>query len=160
MPDLQGAPRKTLAPASGPPYQRGLIAPRVGTLMANPTEALSALATFIRLFNEGRDLDGILDLFSPDAQFWGTTQPEFGTDSGTIRQYFGSAFARRAGATVTASITGSDLQAVAADVVTVLGHWQIERGDSVNRLRFSLVMNNRDGRWLIVQFHSSPRPGA
>lgn len=126
--------------------------------MNEPTEALATLAAFIRLFNEGRDVDAIVGLFAPDAQFWGTTLPEFGTETDTIGGYFASAFSRRAGASVTAAITGSDIQPVAPGVVAILGHWQIERADSVNRLRFSIVLAKRADRWLIVQFHSSPRP--
>ncbi len=128
--------------------------------MSEQIEALSTLTTFIRLFNEGKNPDAIVDLFTPDAQFWGTTRPDFGTDTDVIKDYFASAFIRRAGASVTASVTGSDIQAVAPGVVTMLGHWQIERSDSVNLLRFSLVLNKRNDRWLITQFHSSQRPSA
>ncbi len=128
--------------------------------MSEQIEALSTLTTFIRLFNDGKNPDAIVDLFTPDAQFWGTTLPDFGTDADIIKGYFAGAFIRRAGAKVTASVTGSDIQAVAPGVVTMLGHWQIERGDSINRLRFSIVLNKQNDRWLIAQFHSSPRPGA
>jgi uncharacterized protein (TIGR02246 family) len=122
------------------------------------SEARATLDEFLALFNAGTDVDAIVALFAPDAQFWGTTMTEFGTDRSVIRNYFASAFARRNGATVTARITDSATAALSADAVTVLGRWEIERGDNVNRLRFSVVLKRQDGRWLIVQFHSSPRP--
>lgn len=122
------------------------------------SEAKATLDEFLALFNAGTDVDAIVALFAPNAQFWGTTLPEFGTDHGVIRNYFASAFARRNGAAVTARITDSSIVAVSDDVVTALGRWEIERAGNINRLRFSVVLKRQDGRWLIVQFHSSPRP--
>ena len=122
------------------------------------SEAKTTLEEFLALFNAGADVEAIVALFAPDAQFWGTTLPEYGTDRSVIRNYFAGAFARRGDATVTARITDSAMATLSSDVVTVLGRWEIERGGNINRLRFSIVLKRQEGRWLIFQFHSSPRP--
>lgn len=126
--------------------------------MNTTTEAEATLSQFLTLFNAGTDVDAVVALFAADAQFWGTTMPEFGIGHDVIRGYFTSAFGRRGNAMVSASVTARTVQALSHDVVTILGRWQIARGDSISRLRFSVALHRNGGRWLIVQFHSSPRP--
>lgn len=122
-------------------------------------EAEATLDQFLALFNAGTDVEGIVALFAPDAPFWGTTLGEFGASTDIIRNYFTGAFGRRDGATVAARITDHATRLLSDDVVAVLGRWQIDRSDRVSLLRFSIVLQRTDGRWLIAQFHSSPRPG-
>lgn len=123
-------------------------------------DAKATLDAFLALFNAGTDVEAVVALFAPNAQFWGTTLPEFGEGHGVIRTYFASAFSRRAGAVVTATVTDSSFVALSEEVAIVLGRWQIARSENLNRLRFSMVLNRQGGRWLIAQFHSSPRPAA
>ena len=133
------------------------LAPFIAT--AEPNNNIpEPLQKFIAAFNAGSDVGEIIGLFAPDAEFWGTTMPELGTSSEAIRKYFAASFASRATTPATASILSSSTNAVSENVVLVAGRWQVERNGSAMQLRFTVVLQRRDGAWKIVQFHSSPRP--
>jgi uncharacterized protein (TIGR02246 family) len=125
--------------------------------MTTEDRAEQTVRNFIARFNEGDDADAITALFAPNAQFWGTLMPDLGEGVRPIRDYFAAAFARRMGHAV-ASITQISVNLLSDDTIAVAGRWQIARVDHVNKLRFSIVLNRQNGHWLIVQFHSSPRP--
>ena len=121
--------------------------------------AENTVRNFITLFNEGRDPDAIAALFAPNAQFWGTLSPELGEGTKPIRDYFADAFARRMGH-VAAGITQISAMTLADGTVAIAGRWEVARSDRVAKLRFSMVLNRQNGRWLIAQFHSSRRAEA
>lgn len=118
--------------------------------------AENTVRNFIALFNQGDDPDAVAALFAPNAQFWGTTMTELGEGTKTVRTYFAEAFARRMGH-VAAGITQISAMTLSETAVAIAGRWEIARSDRTNKLRFSMVLNRQDGRWLIAQFHSSRR---
>ena len=112
-------------------------------------------------FNNGAAMSA---LFAPDAQFYGTSSRELVTQAAGVRAYFDSALKPR-GTSVKATLLTSTAKVLADNVVAIAGTWQIEREvegkSSVNGpLRISVVMQRRGERWLIAQFHNSPRPAA
>lgn len=126
---------------------------------AGPKEdAEAVMQRFIATFNAASNLDEIVGLFAPDAQFWGTNSPELGTNPDFIRKYFAESFARRSTAPVTASVVSSTITVASDNLVLISGRWQVAGSANVNHSRFSAVVANRGGRWLITQFHSSRRP--
>lgn len=118
--------------------------------------AENTVRSFMALFNDGRDPDAIAALFASNAQFWGTTMTELGEGTKLVRAYFADAFARRMGH-VTAGITQISAMTLSETAVALAGRWEVARSDRVVKLRFSMVLHSRDGRWLIAQFHSSRR---
>ncbi len=103
-----------------------------------------------------------MDLFWPDALFWGTTSPELATTSEAVRGSFAPMATRfrpderRASALETSALVASD------DVVLISGLWQIEAtvngSPSRTPFRVSMAVTRRGGTWRIAQFHNSPRP--
>ena len=129
------------------------------TSFAGPKEEAQAVADkFIAAFVAG-DLEGTAALYSPDALFWGTLSPELGTSPDVLRKYFADNYEARAKVPLkAASITDSSALVVSDDTVVVAGRWQTERPTAVSLLRFTMVINKKDGQWRIVHLHSSPRP--
>jgi uncharacterized protein (TIGR02246 family) len=127
--------------------------------VAGPKEdAEDFIGKFVTTFNAAKSADEMAGLFAPDAQFWGTVSPDLAVTSAPIRKYFESSFARRATAPSTAKVVESSVILAAPNVALASGRWQIDSATSAIHLRFSAVLVNRDGRWWISQFHSSPRP--
>jgi hypothetical protein len=121
-------------------------------------EAEASVQKFVTSFNAANNLDEIVGMFSPDAQFWGTISPELGVTPDDIRKYFSANFSTRATAPLVASVGAHSVNALSDDVVLIAGRWQVERGGKTIDLRFSSVLSKRGGRWLITQFHSSLSP--
>lgn len=128
---------------------------------AGPKEdAEAVLQKFIATFNAATSLDEIVGLFAPDAQFWGTNSPEMEVGPDAIRKYFAESFSRRSTAPATASVVSSTTMVASDNLVLISGRWQVAGGANVSQNRFSAIVANRGGRWLITQFHSSRRPQA
>ena len=110
------------------------------------------------------DIDGVVGLFWPDALFWGTTLPNLATTPEAIREYFKPGLGTRKPNEVKATLAGTPSVLVLSDsVVLISGMWQTERlVDSKPvvgaPLRVSVVVTKRGDRWLMSQFHNSPRP--
>jgi hypothetical protein len=121
-------------------------------------EAEASVQKFVTSFNAANNLDELVGMFSPDAQFWGTISPELAVTPDDVRKYFSANFAARATAPQVASVGAHSVIPLSDDIVLIAGRWQVERGGKTIDLRFSSVLNKRNGHWLITQFHSSLSP--
>ena len=127
---------------------------------AGPKEdAQAVFEKFLAAFSAG-DVDGVLNLFAPDALVWGTLMTDLATTPPAVREYFKGVGTR----TVKASVFGNPSALVLSDNAVLLsGMWQFERvvdGKLTQQgpFRVSIAAVKRGDRWLIAQFHNSPRP--
>ena len=128
---------------------------------AGPAEdAQAAFSKFFPAFI-ARNQAEVAAMFAPDAQFYGTLSPELVTKPEGVRQYFTAALDRpditQATPLQLTSIALSD------SVVLIAGMWKVDRtldGKTTTGgpLRVTAVLQKRNDRWLVVQFHNSPRP--
>ena len=129
------------------------------TVFAGPQEEAQAVAEkFVAAFVAG-DLEATTALFAPDASLWGTISPELATDPDVVRKYFADNYAARAKVPLTgAKITSSSISVLSDSTVLIAGRWQTERPTATSFLRYTFVVNKRDGQWRIVHLNSSLRP--
>jgi uncharacterized protein (TIGR02246 family) len=135
--------------------------PLSSTAKAGPAEdAQAAFSKFFPAFVAHNQAE-VADMFAPDAQFYGTSSAELVTKPEGVRQYFTAAL------DVPATFQATPLQltstALSDSVVLIAGMWKVERtlgGNTVvvGPLRISAVLQKRNDRWLVVQFHNSLRP--
>ena len=131
-------------------------------VLAGPKEdALAAYQKFFETFTTDNH-DQIVRLFAPDALFYGTRSTELVTTREGIRQYFAAALSRTRGE-VKATRFEQTALVLSDSVVAISGMWQSERNLDGTMViagpqRNTVVMQKRDDRWLIVQFHNSPTP--
>jgi uncharacterized protein (TIGR02246 family) len=130
---------------------------------AGPKEdAQAVFDKFLTAFTAA-NVDDVVGLFAPDALVWGTTMRDLGTTPEAVRQYF-SGISNYKPDQRKASAAGPYSALVLSDnTVLVSGMWQIEQvvdGKSTlgAPLRISIAVVKRGDRWLIAQFHNSPRP--
>lgn len=126
---------------------------------AGPREdGLAVFGRFLSAFTAA-DTEGVVGLFAPDALFWGTTLHDLATTPGAVRDYF-SRLSTWKPSQRTASALGPASAVVLSDeAVLVSGLWTIEvAGQPTATHRISLAVVKRGDRWLIAQFHNSPRP--
>jgi hypothetical protein len=130
---------------------------------ANAGPADDAHAAFSKFFPAfvAHNQAEVAAMFAPDAQFYGTASPELVTKPEGVLQYFTAAL------DVPAIFQATPLQvtstAVSDGVVLIAGMWKVDRtldGKTtvLGPLRVSAVLQKRNDRWLVVQFHNSPRP--
>ena len=128
---------------------------------AGPAEdGLVAFSKFFPAFVAHNQLE-VAAMFAPDALFYGTQSPELVTSPEGVLQYFTRALNRPD--TTLATPLKMSAVALSDHIVLVSGMWGVERtldGKTTagSPLRVSAVLQKRDDRWLVVQFHNSPRP--
>ena len=131
---------------------------------ASPKEdALAAYDKFLTSFTTGNHTQ-LAALFAPDALFYGTGSAEVVTTPEGIVAYFTEALSGARGETKARPFENTAL-VLSDSVVAISGKWQSERtldGTMVTAgpSRITIVMQKRDDKWLIVQFHNSPTPKA
>lgn len=106
------------------------------------------------------DHEGVIGLFAPDALHFGTSMRDVGTSAAAVRQYFSGLTTIKPG-DVRASAPAPLAALVLSDSVVLLsGLWHFQRSGDPGpaELRISLAVVKRGDRWLIAQFHNSPRP--
>ena len=139
------------------------VALPVGAVAGPKEDAQAVFDRFLAAFSAA-DVDGVVGLFAPDALVWGTTMRELATTPEPVRQYFSNALGNFKPNQLTASAAGPYAATVLSDtVVLVSGMWQIERvvdgkPTAGAPMRVSIAVVKRGDRWLIAQFHNSPRP--
>ena len=108
------------------------------------------------------DQERVVALYDPEAVLWGTTSPTIRDNPAAIRDYFD--FLRTAPPHYK-GVLGEQRIRVYGDVAintgtyTFVGPAVDAAGKPISRPgRFSFVYRNRDGRWLIVDHHSSAVP--
>ena len=108
------------------------------------------------------DQERVLTLYDRDAVLWGTTSPKIRDNPASIREYFN--FLRTAppyykGVLGEQRIRVYGDMAINSGTYTFIGPALDAAGKPISRpARFSFVYRNRDGRWLIVDHHSSAVP--
>ena len=123
-------------------------------------DAMAAFDKFFPSFVQGNQ-QATAALFAPDAQFYGTLSRDLVTTADGVFQYFNAALSNPA--PVKATPLGATAMVLSDSVVLIAGSWQAERtldGKTTvaGPFRTTAVMQKRGDRWLIVQFHNSPRP--
>ena len=103
-------------------------------------------------------IENILALYAEDACLWGTLSPVQRTGSAAIRDYFEQAFVYQNRKVIFNStcIRCYDDMAVSSGAYTFSFDRDGEK--QVIPSRFSLVYARLDGKWLIVEHHSSAMP--
>jgi uncharacterized protein (TIGR02246 family) len=128
--------------------------------VAGPKEdALKVVDKWTKAFTES-DVDGIVNLYAPDALFFGTGSKTLVTKPEEIRKYFEAALLsnRPRGATVGAHsvMVLSDTAVVVTGMDTVTGTRDGNTFSSNGRVSFVLVKRDQD--WKIAHFHRSAMP--
>jgi uncharacterized protein (TIGR02246 family) len=143
-------------PAPAPPP------PRAGATSAHEQIA-AATTAWVDAFNK-RDTGRLTQMYDPEAVIWGTDAQRLASGSSAIAEYFKNLAApQRSG--VTAAI-GEQRIRVYGDTAIDTGtytFWVTRDGKQEPvPARYSLVYRNREGKWLIVDHHSSrlPAPSA
>ena len=108
------------------------------------------------------DRERVLALYDPEAVLWGTTSPTIRDNPDLIRDYFSylpTAPSYYKGILGEQHIRVYGDTAVNTGTYTFIGPALDANGKPVSRpARFSFVYRKRDGRWLIVDHHSSALP--
>jgi len=127
-----------------------------------PDQAQSEISRATAAWAEGmsrHDIDAVMALYDSDAVLWGTRSAQLRDNPERVREYFGVL------RTVPASykaVVGEQRIRVYGDIAIDTGTYtfsEVRDGKEVLRpARFSMVYHRRDGRWLIVDHHSSALP--
>lgn len=133
-------------------------APSAGS--ADPKqEALQVLEKWTKAFTAS-DVDGIVNLYSPDALFLGTGSKAVAVKPDVIRKYFENALLnnRPRGAALAAHeiMVLSDAAVVVTGLDTVTGVRDGKPFSNTGRITF--VVAKRGAEWKIVHFHRSAMP--
>jgi uncharacterized protein (TIGR02246 family) len=126
---------------------------------AGPKEdVMAATQSWIDAMNT-RDPERVVALYDPDAVLWGTVSPALRDTPAGIRDYFKGlpGFPPEFKAVV-----GEQRVRIYGDTAINTGSYTFttvrEGKPTTIPARFSFVYRNRDGRWMIVDHHSSALP--
>lgn len=129
------------------------------TVAAAPTdEAKAMIARWTERYNAG-DAEGLVKLYTPDAVLLGTRSPIISQGTDGARAYFSALVKPTTGNKVrfddVRMIVAGDLRSV-----VVTGFYTFFRGAAAtpDPARFTWLLVNRGGVWLIAHHHSSVRP--
>ncbi len=105
------------------------------------------------------DIDTVTSLFAEDALFWGTGSQSLVTTPAGVLAYFTPVGRNEPGATL-ARARNYETRVLSDNLVMISGMWEVvPRGqDSGTPLRVSMLLENRDDQWLVIQFHNSRVP--
>lgn len=119
----------------------------------------AATSAWVEAFNK-RDTTRLVGLYDPEAVLWGTSAQRMASGPAAIAEYYKNLDAPQR-SPVTASI-GEQRIRVYGDTAVDTGTYTfwITRDGKPEPVpaRYSLVYRNRDGKWLIVDHHSSRIP--
>jgi uncharacterized protein (TIGR02246 family) len=129
--------------------------------VAGPAEDVStATKAWTEQFST-HNLEGLLALYDRDAVFWGTSSPTIRDTPELIRDYFKGVPT----SSMTVAVTDSRVRVLGAVAINSGSYTftAMRNGQPDPRpARFSFTYRLRDGKWLIVDHHSSsvpaPRP--
>ena len=127
--------------------------------MAGPSDDVAAATKAWTDRFSGHDLEGLLALYDRDAVFWGTSSQTLRDTPDMIRDYFKGVPT----SSMTVAVTDSRVR-VLGNVAVNTGYYTftaMRNGQPDPRpSRFSFTYRLHDGRWLIVDHHSSSVPAA
>jgi uncharacterized protein (TIGR02246 family) len=129
-------------------------------VFAGPPEDVAAATRAWAAAYDSRNPQQILALYAPDAVFWGTSSPTLRDTPALIADYF-----KNSAAQPNARVELGDFKVrVWGDTAASTGSYtftDMRDGQTVRRpARFSFVFRLVNGRWLIVDHHSSSTPAA
>lgn len=108
------------------------------------------------------DPERVVALYDPEAVLWGTTSPTLRDNPAAVRDYFN--LLNRVPPDYKGILGEQRIRvygdfAINTGTYTFIGPARDAAGKPISRpARFSFVYRNRDGRWLIVDHHSSAVP--
>jgi uncharacterized protein (TIGR02246 family) len=130
------------------------------TAFATPEEAEAALKAWADAY-AARDGEKSVALYAEDARLWGTEAAKQSVGRDAIRAYFD------AGKALKARVVefGDHACRMADNAAICSGNYTFERTPNEGEAkkapaRFSMVLAKRNGRWLILDHHSSLLPAA
>jgi uncharacterized protein (TIGR02246 family) len=137
-----------------------LVGALVPVTAAGPDEDVMAATRAWAAAYDSRDPQKILALYAPDAVFWGTSSPTLRDTPALIGDYFKSSpsqpNARVELGEVKVRVWGDTAASTGSYTFT-----DMRDGQTVRRpARFSFVFHKENGRWMIVDHHSSSVPAA
>ncbi len=125
---------------------------------AAPADASAVIDRWTAAYNAG-DAEGIVKLYAPDAVLLGTRSPIISQGTEAIRTYFSALVKPTTGNKI---VIDDRRMIVLGDLRSVLvtGFYTFLRGSAAtpDPARFTLLLVNRGGVWLIAHHHSSVRP--
>jgi uncharacterized protein (TIGR02246 family) len=131
-----------------------------GQASAGPPEDVTAATRAWGAAYDSRDPQKILALYAPDAVFWGTSSAIVRDTPALIGEYFKSSpsqpNARVEIGDMKVRVWGETAAATGSYTFTDMRDGQVVRRPA----RFSFVFRLVNGRWLIVDHHSSSTPAA
>ena len=127
--------------------------------LAGPKEDVAAATEAWIAAMNSHDPERVVVLYDPEAVLWGTRSPTLRDNPATVREYFNIL---RTVPPSYKAVIGEQRIRVYGDTANNSGLYTFSEdrdGKSISRpARFSFVYRNRDGRWLIVDHHSSVVP--
>ena len=130
--------------------------------MQSPETAKSEIAAATQAWIEGmtrHDIDGVVALYDSEAVLWGTRSPTLRDNSATVREYFNIL---RTVPPSYKAVLGEQRIRIYGDIAINTGTYtfsEVRDGKEIVRpARFSFVFRNRNGRWVIIDHHSSAVP--
>jgi uncharacterized protein (TIGR02246 family) len=134
-----------------------LAAPSVA--MAGPKEDIAAATQAWADAMTSHDVDRVLALYDSEAVLWGTRSPTLRDTPPALREYFNIL---RTVPPSYKAVLGEQRVRIYGDLAINTGTYtfsEVRDGKEIARpARFSFVYRKRDGRWLIVDHHSSAVP--
>jgi uncharacterized protein (TIGR02246 family) len=128
---------------------------------AGPKEDVAAATQAWIAAMNNHDPEQVVALYDSEAVFWGTRSPTLRDNPATVRDYF---TLLRTVPPEYKGVLGEQRIRVYGDIAINTGTYTflnvaVRDGKPINSAaRFSFVYRNRDGRWLIVDHHSSAVP--
>ena len=144
-------------PAAAAPPAAPDPKPAPPVVTAPPVEAPPTVAEqWAAAFTKG-DLDALMGLYDDDAQMWGTSSSQIRKGARAIRQYYAQLLKAFPGTRITLRETSPRLY---GDAGVNSGSYTMRRVAPdgkvvVTSARFTMTYVRRDGKWLIVDQHSS-----
>ena len=131
---------------------------------AGPKEDVAeATQAWIAAMNS-HDPERVVALYDAEAVLWGTRSPTLRDNPATVREYFNVLRPCRQSTRVPLLSNEFASMATLPSIAGPTPFWArlvtLTASSSVVRRRFSFVYRKRDGRWLIVDHHSSAVPAA
>lgn len=125
----------------------------------NAEEQASAVFERFLVAMTNTDMETVTSLFAEDALFWGTGSQSLVTTPAGVAAYFEPVGRNEPGQTI-ARARNYESKVLTDNLVMISGMWEVvPRGQSEGTpLRVSMLLEQREGQWKVIQFHNSRVP--